>query len=305
MKKSSLLKIVVGMPAYNESRYIGSIVLCALQYANEVVVVDDGSTDLTSRIANLAGATVIKHKENLGYGVTIQTILKEAKKRNADVLVIIDADGQHDPQEINRLIEPLSQGFDFVIGSRQIDRASIPLYRRFGLNILAGFTRILAQKRLSDTESGFRAFSRKALEVLEPKEEGMAISAEVVSLAAAKGLKIKEVPISVTYAKDSSTLNPVRHGLGVMNRILVMISERRPLLFFGLCGGIAIILGITAGISVVWTFYTSELFAIGTALISILLITIGLLCISTGVILNVLVRRMSDSIKSWDKNKSY
>jgi len=161
---------------------------------------------------------------------------------------------------------------------------------------LAYFTRILSRKKLSDTESGFRAFSRKAIAVLEPKEKGMAVSAETVSLATAKGLRIAEVPISVTYNKDSSTLNPVRHGLGVLNRIMVMISERRPLLFFGICGGISTLLGLAAGASVTWIYYTSSLFAVGTALISILLVTIGILCIFTGLILNVLLKRIGDKI---------
>jgi len=296
MSESPRPKIMVAMPAYNEEKYVGTVALQAREYADEVVVVDDGSADRTAKVAELSGATVIEHGENRGYGAAIQSILAHAKKRNPDVLVLLDADAQHDPEEITRLIKAISEGFDLVIGSRKIGRTNIPRHRYFGQKVLSYFTRVLSRSKLSDTESGFRAFSRKAISVLEPKEKGMAISAETVSEATAKGLKVTEIPISVIYTEDGSTLNPVRHGFGVLNRIMVMISERRPLLFFGLCGGIFIVLGIVAGVIVLKILFTSQMLHVGTALISMLLITVGILSISTGIILNVLVKRISDSL---------
>lgn len=296
MNESPRPKIMVAMPAYNEEKYVGTVALQAREYADEVVVVDDGSADRTAKVAELSGATVIEHGENRGYGAAIQSILAHAKKRNPDVLVLLDADAQHDPEEITRLIKAISEGFDLVIGSRKIGRTNIPRHRYFGQKVLSYFTRVLSRSKLSDTESGFRAFSRKAISVLEPKEKGMAISAETVSEATAKGLKVTEIPISVIYTEDGSTLNPVRHGFGVLNRIMVMISERRPLLFFGLCGGIFIVLGIVAGVIVLKILFTSQMLHVGTALISMLLITVGILSISTGIILNVLVKRISDSL---------
>jgi glycosyltransferase involved in cell wall biosynthesis len=293
--KAVQYKILAAMPAYNESKYIGSLVLQARQYAGEVLVVDDGSTDNTSSVARLAGAIVVRHDKNEGYGGAIQSILAEAKKRSADILVIFDADAQHNPEEIPRLVQGIIDGADVVIGSREMQSNVIAGYRRLGQKVLAKFTRIASKKKLSDTESGFRAYSRKAIAVLELKERGMAISSEIVTEAAAKGLKIAEVPVSVVYAKDSSTLNPVKHGFGVLNRIIVMISERRPLLFFGLFGGLFAALGLAAGILVIRNFYfDTGILATGTALISILFITIGLLCISTGVILSVLVKRIGN-----------
>ncbi|MFC2065826.1 glycosyltransferase family 2 protein [Chloroflexota bacterium] len=297
MSESVSAKIIVAMPAYNEEKYIGSLVLLAQQYAGEVIVVDDGSTDRTAKVAALAGATVIQHGANKGYGATIQSILVQAKKRNPDSLVIIDADSQHNPDEIPSLIKAVSEGFDLVIGSRKLQVSShIPLLRRFGQKVILFFTNILSKRRLSDTESGFRAFSRKAVAELELKEKGMAVSAETVSAATAKGLRVTEVPISVRYTKDGSTMNPVRHGLGVLNRVMVMISERRPLLFFGLFGSILILFGIVAGVTVVQTVFASQVLQTGTALISMLLISVGVLSISTGVILNVLIRRISKSL---------
>ena len=296
MTESPRPKIIVGMPAYNEAKYIGSVILQARRYADEVVVVDDGSSDRTSKVAELAGATVIRHGENKGYGATIQSILAQARERNADILVLLDADSQHDPEEISSLTKAITEGYDLAIGSRKLRRRDIPAYRQIGQKVISYFTRILSRSKLSDTESGFRAFSRQAIAVLEPKEKGMAISAETVSEATVKGLRITEVPISAIYTKDGSTLNPVRHGFGVLNRIMVMISERRPLLFFGIGGGISIALGIFAGVVVLQKLFALQVLHVGTALISMLLITIGVLSIFVGIVLNVLVKRISDSL---------
>lgn len=292
MSQSLSPRIVVAMPAYNEEKYIGSIILQAQQHASEVIVVDDGSTDNTVKVSQLAGATVIKHLDNKGYGATIQEILIQAKKRNPAVLVILDADSQHDPEEIPVLVEAVFQGSDLVIGSRKIPRDNIPAYRRIGQKVISYLSRSLSGKKLSDTESGFRAYSSRALDVLEPKEKGMAVSAEIISEATKKGLKITEVPVSIIYTGDGSTLNPLIHGLGVFHRIIVMISERRPLLFFGTCGSISIILGIVAGVMVVRILETSQYLSTGTALLSMLFITVGILSIFTGVILDVLVNRI-------------
>jgi len=292
MNESVVPKTIVAMPAYNEKKYIGSMVLQAQRYADEVIVVDDGSVDHTSDVAKLAGATVIRHEKNQGYGVTIRRILTEAKKRSPNVLVILDADSQHEPGEIPSLIKAISDGFDIAIGSREMQSNVIPLYRRMGQKVLSYFTSVLSGGELSDTESGFRAYSKKAIAELELKETGMAVSSEIVSAATKKGLKVTEVPISVIYTKDGSTMNPIKHGLGVLNRIMVMISERKPLLFFGVMGGICIILGTIMGVLVVQTLQAHQVLQVGSALISMMLITVGMLSIFTGIILSVLVRRI-------------
>jgi glycosyltransferase involved in cell wall biosynthesis len=295
MSQPERARIIAGMPAYNEAKYIGSIVLQAKQYADEVVVVDDGSSDQTADIARLAGAAVVRHEQNEGYGYTIRELLKEARQRNADILVVLDADSQHNPDEIPRLVEGINSGADIVIGSRELQKNKIAGYRRLGQKILSRLTGVASRKRLTDTESGFRAYSRRAITTLELKETGMAISSEIISEGTAKGLEIGEVPISVAYTADGSTLNPVRHGLGVFNRIMVMISERRPLLFFSLFGSIFLIIGLAAGIMVIRIYYFgANVLATGLALISILFITVGMLAVFTGIILNVLVRRMGN-----------
>jgi len=291
MGELSQPSVIAAMPAYNEESYIGTMVLKTKQYVDEVIVVDDGSTDNTSEIARLAGANVVQHTKNKGYGAAIQSIFTEAKKRKPDILVLLDADAQHNPNDIPRLIKPISEDFDIVIGSRKLQKKNIPFYRRVGQKVLLHSTRALSGKRLSDTESGFRCFSKQAINVLELKENGMAVSAETIAEAAGKNLKVTEVPISITYTKDSSTLNPVAHGLEVLTRIIAMISERRPLFFFGIGGGFLAIVGLIAGIRVLQTLSTSGTLPIGTALISVLLLTIGIFSVFTGIILHVLIRR--------------
>jgi len=284
-KTAAKPSVIAGIPAYNESKYIGTIVLSARQYVNEVIVVDDGSTDNTVEIARLAGAEVVQHPRNRGYGAAIQTILDEARKRDPDILVILDSDAQHNPKEIPNLLKPISEGYDFVIGSRKKQANRIPLYRRVGQRLISRSVNVLSNDRLTDSECGFRAFSRKAIETLNLKENGMAISAETVAEAARKNLKIAEVPISVIYNKDSSTLNPITHGLGVLTKIVVMISERRPLFFFGLAGTVLVIIGLLAGIFALRLYSSSGIVSVGWTLLSVFFIIIGAISFFTGLTL--------------------
>lgn len=276
------------MPAFNEEKYIGTLVLQARQYVDEVIVVDDGSTDNTAEIAKLAGARVVKHEKNRGYGAAIQSIFAEAKKLNPDALVVLDADAQHSPGEIPNLVKPILDGYDCVIGSRQEHAKNIPFYRRLGQRLILHSVKTLTKDELTDTECGFRAFSRKAVQTLELKETGMAISAETVAEASRKSLKVIQVPISVTYGKDSSTLHPVKHGLSVYAKVLAWISERRPLFFFGLVGLILVTIGLGFGIRVVVMFTDSRVLPPGNTLVAAALIVVGMFSIFTGLVLAAL-----------------
>jgi glycosyltransferase involved in cell wall biosynthesis len=285
------MRVLAGIPAYNEASYIGSIVLQARQYVDEVIVADDGSTDNTATIAELAGATVVRHNQNIGYGAAVQTILADAKKKNPDVLVLLDADSQHNPNEIPILIKPITEGFDLVIGSREAQRYKTPRYRRIGKDVILRSTRLASKINISDSECGFRAFSRKAISELELKASGMAVSSETIIRAAEKNLRITEVPISNIYTMDGSTLNPIRHGIDVLSRIIVMISQRRPLLVFGLTGGILLVIGLVFGFRVLDIASTTGHLATGSAILTTLFIIAGILSIFTGIILNALSRR--------------
>jgi glycosyltransferase involved in cell wall biosynthesis len=284
-------KVIIAMPAYNEERFIGTMVLKAKKYAAKVIVVDDGSTDSTAEISAMAGAFIIKHPENRGKGAAIQSILNDVKKEMPDVLILLDADGQHNPDEIPRLVKAVLDGSDLVIGSRQLVKKSIPSYRRLGQRVLLFSTRFLTRKKITDSESGFRAFSRKAIAELELSQKGFAVESEMIAVAEEKKLKITEVPITVQYKGDSSTLNPVRHGLGVLTQIMGMISERRPLFFFGIIGGLLTIGGLLAGIRVLNVVSATDLVPMGTVMLSVLLLIIGIFCVFTGVILYTLSKR--------------
>ena len=283
--------MLAGIAAYNEARYVGSIVLQTKQYVDEVIVVDDGSTDNTSGDAELAGATVVRHPENRGKGAAIQSILAEAKKRNPDVLVLLDADAQHDPNEIPVLVKPISEGFDLVIGSREAQEEKTPLYRRIGKKVIFRSSQLASRTNIYDSESGFRALSPKAINELELQANGFAVESEMITLAADKNLRITEVPISNIYTKDGSTLHPIRHGVDVLSRIVVMISERRPLFVFGVAGGVLLLIGLIFGFRVINVASATGQLAIGSAVLTALFIITGILSIFTAIILNALSRR--------------
>ena len=288
-------KVIAAIPAYNEEKYIGTVVLKARQYVSEVIVLDDGSTDHTADVARLAGASVIRHQQNEGKGASIRMLLAEARKRNPDILVLLDADSQHNPDEIPTLVKPISESFDLVIGSRERQRGNIPHYRHTGQRVLSYFSGILSGKRGIDSECGFRALSAKAIAELKLKQNGFAIETEMIAAAVEKGLNITQVPISAIYTKDGSTLSPVAHGVGNLAWIITMISERKPLIFFGVAGTVLVVSGAIAAARVLHISSTGGIIAIGTALMSVLFLTIGIFTIFTGVILNALLKRKGGS----------
>ncbi len=283
-------KILAAIPAFNEEHYIGTVVLQAKQYVDQVIVLDDGSSDGTSNVARLAGAEVVRHAAQQGKGAALQRLMVEARNRGADILVFLDADTQHNPNEIPRLIKPVCDGFDLVIGSRKSQANKTPFYRRVGQKTLLYSSQAPSGTRLTDSECGFRAISRRAISALSLKENGFAVETEMIAQASEKGLKIIEVPISNIYTKDGSTLNPWVHGFGVLGRIIVLVSERRPLFFFGLLGVIVTLLGLVIGFRVVERSSRGEGLAVGTALIAAILVILGLFSAFTAIILNALKR---------------
>jgi len=283
-------RIVAALPALNEERYVGSVVLKAKKYATEVIVFDDGSTDGTAEVARLAGATVLTHEGNRGKGAAMQGVLAEVRKRVPDVLVFLDADGQHNPDEIPRLVEAVKEGYDLVVGSRKAGTGKTPLYRRMGQGVLSFSTGVASRRKaVRDSESGFRALSAKMVREIDLTENGFAVETEMIVKATEKGMRITEVPISTIYVKDGSTLNPFQHGLAVLGRVINMISARRPLLFFGLFGAVMCLLGILAGARVLQTFAQTKAFATGTAILTALFLIIGVFSIFTGIVLNILI----------------
>ncbi|GAH53393.1 unnamed protein product, partial [marine sediment metagenome] len=167
----------------------------------------------------------ISHDRNKGYGAAIQSILAYAKGVDFDVLVIMDADNQHSPDDIPALVAAIEEGYDLAIGSRK--GSDVPGYRRVGGTVLSIFTFLLSGRYVKDSQCGFRAYSKRAVALIAPQETGMAISSEIIAEATKHGLIITGVPISVRYTDDSSTHNPVKQGFYTLWRILVMMVRRR------------------------------------------------------------------------------
>ncbi len=281
--------VVAGIPCFNEERYIGSVVLSVRKYVDRVLVVDDGSTDTSAEIAAAAGATLISHGGNKGYGAAVRTALAKGKEQGADVLVVIDADGQHDARDIPRLVQPVLAGeADVVIGSRFLGKSNgAPLYRRFGQQVLNAATNVGSGHKLTDSQSGYRAYSARAMGLLNLTEDGMSVSSEMQFAIANKGLKVVEVPIEVSYA-DGAKRNPVGHGMSVLNRVLVLLSLRQPFVLFGIPGLALLAGGFVLGIRVLDIYSETEALALGTLLGAILLCLTGMLGLFAAVVLQAM-----------------
>jgi glycosyltransferase involved in cell wall biosynthesis len=278
--------VVAAIPCFNEERFIGSVVLKVKKYVDRVVVIDDGSSDASVEIATAAGAVVHRHDGNKGYGAAIRTALNSGKEQGADVLVVIDGDGQHEARDIPRLVKPVLDGeADVVIGSRFMGEASsAPLYRRLGQRILNVATNVGSGRRLSDSQSGFRAYSSKALGALNLTENGMSVSSEMQFAIANKGLKVAEISIEVCYG-DKSKRNPLAHGFNVLSRVLVLVSLRQPFVLFGVPGVLLLGGGLALGLRVLDIYAKSQALAIGNFLGAILLCLTGVLALFAALML--------------------
>ena len=241
------MNLVIGIPAYNEEKNIASIITKLKGITETIIVCDDGSSDLTSAISENLGAIVIKHEKNLGYGSAIKSIFLKAKNLDCDVLVTFDADGQHRIEDIDKVVAPIKNGdSDLVIGSRFLDDSEkeIPNYRKVGIKAITKLTNASIKKQLSDSQSGFRSYSKKVLTELNLSEVGMGISTEILIKASNKNFRISEVPIKILYDGKTSTHNPVSHGTSVIISTIKYTSIERPLLFYGIPSVIFLIIGL-------------------------------------------------------------
>ncbi len=225
--RSTKPKVIAAIPCYNEECFIGEVVLKAKKHVDQVIVVDDGSDDGSARSAKAAGAVIVNHGVNKGYGESVKSCFVAAKANHADVLVIFDGDGQHNPDELPRALAPILNGrADMVIGSRFLSgQTNIPRYRKFGIDVITWLFNVGSKAKVSDAQSGFRVYSRRILDTISLTEKGMGISIELLVEARRKGFTIQEVPISCSYHPKSSTLDPARHGLGVALTVVKLRSK--------------------------------------------------------------------------------
>ncbi len=283
--------VVAGVPCFNEEAHIAKIVVELKRYADKVVVCDDCSTDATAEIARQLGAEVVSHTRNMGYGAAISSLFTAAKRLGADILVTIDGDGQHDPSELPRLVSPIASGeADIVVGSRFISDGSGPVgMRRIGIKAISALSDKAAYASLTDAQSGYRSYGRKAIESVSPAEMGMGASTEILARARASALKIKEVPINVSYSEDSSTHNPVYHGLDVVLSTIKHLSIKHPLVFYGLPGLLSLAVSAAFFSWTVAAYTTEGRIITNVALVSVASAIIGLVFLAVAIILWVMI----------------
>ncbi|MFQ5941891.1 MAG: glycosyltransferase family 2 protein, partial [Nitrososphaerales archaeon] len=305
-KQQRKQKVFACIPAYNQEQSIERVVQNTLKHVEHVIVIDDGSFDRTTELAEKAGAIVIRHPMNMGYGAAVKSGFTKALQGNVDIVVTLDADLQHNPDDIPSLLTPILDGkAEIVIGSRTNEKGGkMPAYRKAGV----GFITKLVQYNgaaVKDAQSGYRAYSAKSLRTILPNlsNSGFGMITESLAEASRYDLPLAEVPVVIRYdtGMKTSTKHPVSHGVGVVYSIVYYIAERRPLLILGLPGIIFLAVGIGSLARVLELFNESGEFAVGTGVLAIGAAVVGVLLLVVALILAVLSRmsnRISDMRRS-------
>ena len=280
------MNITIGIPAFNEEKNIGKVIVTLKKITNDIIVCDDGSNDLTREIAEGLGAKVISHTKNMGYGEAIKSIFNEAKKKEVDILVTFDADGQHRPEDIKSVTKPIiDQEAEVVIGSRFLkNETNMPKYRKIGVKVLTKVTNMSIKENLTDSQSGLRAYQKKVLQNISLTDSGMGISTEILIKSHQKEFRIVEVPIQILYGKDTSTHNPVSHGTSVLLSTIKYTSIQHPLKFYGIPAVIFLLVGMSF---MIWTF---QIYAEQTQVVTnIVLVGIGTLLLGAVLLISAIL----------------
>jgi len=248
--------VVIAIPAFNAADTVGEVVRQAEAFADVVIVVDDGSDDDTGTVADRAGALVVAHDRNRGYGAALKTAFTEADRLDADHLVVLDADGQHDPADVPHLVEAqAAHDAEIVIGSRYVkgSRTRLPLVRRIGLgaiNVLTNLSlgHVRPSSFIHDTQSGFRAYDRRAIASLAADPDigdRMGASTDIIYHAHRERYDIHEVGTTIRYdVEHGSTLDPVSHGYSLVRNIFHTLTVVHPFKTLGVIGGVTASAGI-------------------------------------------------------------
>ena len=273
------------IPAYNEENHIADVIKKSLLYVDQVVVCDDGSTDDTAKIAKSAGAIVIS-QSNQGYGAAISTLFDYARRNNAKIMVTLDSDGQHNPEQIPLLLDAIiTHGVDVSVGSRFLGDTEASGYRKAGIKIITSATNYGTNLKISDSQSGFRAYSQKAISTIHPTEQGMSVSTEILLKISNKGLSLAEVPISIIYGPDTSEHNSVSHGVSVLMNTLKYVSIKHPIKFYGIPGLFLTILGVILGGVFLDAYLNDQVVFYGSLLGAVVLFLLGAILSVTAIIL--------------------
>ena len=294
------MNITIGIPAFNEEQNIGKIIITLKKITQDIIVCDDGSSDLTREIAEGLGAKVISHTKNMGYGEAIKSIFNEAKKKESDILVTFDADGQHRPEDIMSLTKPIiDKQAEVVIGSRFLkNETNMPKYRKIGVKVLTKVTNISIKENLTDSQSGLRAYQKKVLQNISLTDSGMGISTEILIKSHQKEFRIVEVPIQILYGKNTSTHNPVSHGTSVLLSTIKYTSIQHPLKFYGIPAVIFLLIGMSF---LIWTF---QIYAEETKVVTnIVLVGIGTLLLGAVLMISAILLYSLVSVVQDNRNE--
>lgn len=258
--KFPLRRIMIGIPAFNVDEDIAEVVMKSREHG-DVVVYNDGSTDHTAPEALKAGAKVLGTEENRGYGFGLRNLFEHAEHNNYDVLITLDGDGQHDPSEIPLFLSALTES-DIVIGNRFLGSSDTPKYREMaikGINLVMG---------IKDSQCGFRAYNRKAIESINIKEEGFGASLEILRKARENNLKMSGVPCTVTYEDTEHTKNPLTHGMILIETIFWGTVWARPYTVLGIPAVISLLCALYFGGNLVYFYTRSKDFILSFALLT-------------------------------------
>ena len=285
------MKIIIGVPAFNEEKNIAAIIVQLKKKYDDILICDDGSSDMTQTIASSLGALVVRHNKNLGSGAAIKTIFNEAKKLNGDILVTFDADGQHEISEIDSVLKPIIENkAEIVIGSRFLGNTKdLPKYRKFGIKTITGLTNTMTGSNITDAQSGFRAYSKKVLTEISPTESGMGISTEILIKSLKKQMKLLEVPITISYENNSHSQEPISHGASVILSTIKHVAIERPLLYYGVTGLCFLIIGLVFGSWAIQIYSEQKVVMTNIALIGIGGVILGTILLIAGTILYSIV----------------
>lgn len=297
-------KVLIVVPAYNEEQSIGEVIRKVRSIYPEVLVYDDGSTDNTASIAEQNGAMVIRNSRNRGYGRALNTLFQHAVVMDIDIVVTIDSDGQHDPNQIPNLIQPILENkADIVMGSRFLtedDKLNVPRYRQFGIKTITKFAQAGCFDKITDATSGFRAYSINSLKRLHLTEDGMAIATEILLKADQCNLRLLEVPITTTRydIKDSVTHGPIKLGWSVISHVIKFLSFKHPLLFYGMPGLIFLICASFFMYISLDLFSSTRYVSTNMIIISLGFAILGILLLATSAIVYTIIALFKGQLSS-------
>jgi len=276
------------LPAYNEEQKIYDVVKKTSKFVDKIVVCDDGSNDQTYENAEKAGAIVIKHSTNKGKGATMRTLFDYAKKLDGDVIITMDSDGQFLPEEIPKLVNSLVENnADVVTGYRFENEKDMPSYRKFGNKVLDKMTNLSTELPVRDSQSGYRAYSKKAINLIKFSTDGFGADSEILINASRKGLKIIEEPVTVIYHDigKTSSKDPISHSASVVTTLIELVAIKQPLRYLGIPGFILMIIGLIYSIVVIAIFNDTRYFSVPSTLIALGSLIIGLMLLMMSAVL--------------------